>query len=117
LGPKGAAALIAEYGSVERLLASVDTVKKEGVREKLKAARTQIEQNREMVRLDLDLPLPLPLDDLRIRPQYDQLIPALEKCEFKSLLAEIRAEAAGAAAPPPPVTPARPPNPIQGELF
>ena len=56
-------------------------------------AKDQIVQNREMVRLDLDLEVPLPLDELVIRPDYDKLIPILERCEFKSLLEEIRSEA------------------------
>jgi DNA polymerase-1 len=93
LGPKGAALLLAAHGSLDALLADLDAVKNERIREKLKAARAQIEQNREMVRLELDLPLPLPLDALALRPRWSELIPELESCEFKSLLAEIRAEA------------------------
>lgn len=93
LGAKGAAALIVEHGSVERVLENVDQIKKEGLREKIRAARQQIEHNREMVRLDTDLPLPLPLDELKLRPEYGRLIPALERCEFKSLLEEIKLEA------------------------
>jgi hypothetical protein len=38
--------------------------------------------------------LPVAIDDLRIEPDYSVLIPALEKCEFKSLLQEVRDEAA-----------------------
>ena len=106
LGAKGAAALLAAHGSLDRLLADLDAVKNERIREKLKAARAQIEQNREMVRLDLDLPLPQPLETLTIRPRHQELIAELEKCEFKSLLAEIRAEAAPPELPEP-----------QGELF
>ncbi len=93
LGPKGAASLLAAHGSLDALLADLDAVKNERIREKLKAARAQIEQNREMVRLDLDLPLPRSLDALSIQPRYAELIPELEHCEFKSLLAEIRADA------------------------
>lgn len=114
VGPKGAAALLAAHGSLDAILANPDAVKNERIREKLKAARVQIEQNREMVRLDLDLPLPAPLDELAIRPQPAALITELEKCEFKSLLAEVRAEA-GLVSAPPPSTP--PPTPAQGELF
>ena len=62
-----------------------------------------------MVRLDDDLPLPVPLDDLQISPRWPELIAALEKCEFKGLLAEVKAEAA--ALQP---TDGRP---AQGELF
>jgi 5'-3' exonuclease len=92
LGPKTAATLIQEHGSIPQLLENLDSIKKDGLREKLKAARLQIEQNREMVRLDLDLPLPQPLDDLIVRPVYGSLLPILERCEFKTLLQEIRAE-------------------------
>jgi DNA polymerase-1 len=108
LGQKGAASLLAAHGSLDAILANPDAVRNERMREKLKAARAQIEQNREMVRLDLDLPLPQPLDALVIRPRYSELIPELENCEFKSLLAEVRAEA-GTHAAPTPLT--------QGDLF
>ena len=84
IGPKSAATLLATHGSLDALLADLDAVKNERIREKLKSARAQIEQNREMVRLDLDLPLPQPLDTLGIRPQWPELIAQLEKCEFKS---------------------------------
>jgi 5'-3' exonuclease len=93
LGPKGAAALIGEYGSVTELIEKADSIKKPALREKVQAARDQIIANREMVRLDLDLPLPVPLDDLRIRPRYAELLACLEWCEFKSLMDEIRGEA------------------------
>jgi len=110
VGPKGAATLLAAHGSLDAILADLEAVKNERVREKLKAARAQIEQNREMVRLDLDLPLPQPLDALGIRPRWTELVAELEKCEFKSLLAEVRAEAATAGG-----ASARPHT--QGELF
>ena len=47
-----------------------------------------------MVALDCDIELPVPIDDLRIKPDYPALISQLEKCEFKSLLQEVRDEAA-----------------------
>jgi hypothetical protein len=47
-----------------------------------------------MVDLDCDLELPVPIDELRIEPDYPNLIRALEHCEFKSLLQEVRDEAA-----------------------
>jgi DNA polymerase-1 len=97
IGPKTAATLMAEHGTVESLLANLDAVKNEKLRAKLDAAREQIAQNREMVRLDLDLPLPTPLAALRIAPRYPELVAALDECEFKGLTAEVRAEA---GAPP-----------------
>ncbi len=105
LGAKGAAALIQTHDGLDALLADLDAVKNLRIREKLKAARAQIAQNRDMVRLDLDLPLPVPVEELRLRPRYPELIAALEWCEFKSLFEELQAEARNAG------------GTRQGELF
>jgi 5'-3' exonuclease len=104
IGPKTATTLILEYGDIDALLANLPAMKNEKMRVKLDAAREQIAANREMVRLDLDLPLPMPIDDLRIAPRYEELLPALRECEFKTLTAEVEAEAARK-------------GPAQGELF
>lgn len=105
LGQKTAAQLLQSCGSLETLLADLDQVKNERIREKLKAAREQVLQNREMVKLDTDLPLPVPLSDLKITPRHEELVAMLERCEFKSLLQEIRDDAAKSAVK------------SQGELF
>jgi DNA polymerase-1 len=94
LGRKTAAALIREFGGLEPLLANIDKVKSARTRDKLMAARAQILDNRKMVDLDCDLQLPVPIDELRIEPDYPKLIGAMEQCEFKSLLQEVRDEAA-----------------------
>jgi 5'-3' exonuclease len=99
LGRKTAAALIREFGGLESLLNNVDKVKSARTREKLANAREQILQNRKMVELDCGMELPVPIDQLRIEPDYPALIGALEQCEFKSLLQEVRDEAQGAGAP------------------
>ncbi len=93
LGRKTASALIREFGGLDQLLAKVDKVKSDKMRVKLIAAREQIVQNRQMVELDCHEELPLPIDDLKIQPDYPALIEELEKCEFKSLLQEVKAEA------------------------
>ena len=97
LGRKAAATLIREHGSLENLLANLEKVKSERTREKLRAGHDQILQNRKMVALDCHLELPAPIDQLAIRPDYRALIPALEKCEFKSLLKEVQEEATAKA--------------------
>jgi len=94
LGRKTAAALIREFGGLDSLLANIDKVKSARTREKLMNSRDQILENRKMVDLDCDLELPVPIDELRIEPDYPNLIRQLEQCEFKSLLQEIRDEAA-----------------------
>ncbi|HEY6070204.1 MAG TPA: 5'-3' exonuclease H3TH domain-containing protein [Chthoniobacterales bacterium] len=96
LGRKTASALINEFGGLDNLLAKIDKVKSDKMRVKLIAAREQIEQNRQMVELDCHMELPVPIDDLRITPNYPALIKELEKCEFKSLMQEVKDEAARA---------------------
>lgn len=96
LGRKTAAALIREFGGLDSLLTNIDKVKSARTREKLMNSRQQILENRQMVNLDCHLQLPVPIDQLRIEPDYPNLIRALEQCEFKSLLQEVRTEAARA---------------------
>ena len=76
------------------MLANIDKVKSTRTREKLISSREQILENRKMVDLDCHLELPVPIDELRIEPDYPNLVRALEQCEFKSLLQEVRDEAA-----------------------
>jgi DNA polymerase-1 len=94
IGRKTAAGLVREFGGLEPLLANIDKVKSMRNREKLAAASDQIRQNRQMVELDCATELPVAIDDLRIKPDYGALIAQLEKCEFKSLLQEVKDEAA-----------------------
>jgi 5'-3' exonuclease len=94
IGRKTAAGLIREHGGLEALLANLSAVKSLKTREKLQNGREQILQNRKMVQLDCKTELPVPIEQLRIRPQYRELIAALEKCEFKSLLQEVQDDAA-----------------------
>jgi DNA polymerase-1 len=96
IGRKSAAKLVKEFGSLEALLDGLDRIKIAKTREKLQAARERILQNRKMVELDCHMPLPMALDELRITPDYPRLIEALEKCEFRSLLQDVRDEAARA---------------------
>jgi 5'-3' exonuclease len=93
LGRKTAAALIREFGGLDSLLANLEKVKSARTREKLMNSRDQVLENRKMVDLDCHLELPVPIDELRIQPDYPNLIRVLEQCEFKSLLQEIRDEA------------------------
>jgi 5'-3' exonuclease len=92
VGAKTAAQLIQAFGTVENLLQQLATVQPEKLRERLTSAKELIQANRRMIALDEELPLPKPLEDLRIVPNYDRLIPALQECEFKTLVKEVEAE-------------------------
>src|SRR5213082_3851578 len=94
IGRKGAAALIREFGGLEPLLNNLDKVKNVRTRETLANGREQVLQNRKMVDLDCRMELPVPINELQIKPDYPALLAALEKCEFKSLLQEVRNEGA-----------------------
>lgn len=106
LGPKTAVSLLVEHGGLDGILQNIDAVKNERIRDKLKASLEIIAQNREMVKLDLDLPLPVPVEDLKIQPRLTELVAALELCEFRTLLQEIKSELPASAV-----------IPSQGELF
>jgi DNA polymerase-1 len=92
IGPKGAANILNAHGSLNAALANLDAVEPLRTREKLAAARAQIAQNQEMVRLDLDLPLPVAPEELFIRPHYETLVSALEREGFRTLKAEMEKE-------------------------
>ncbi len=96
--------MIAEFGTIDRLLKNLDRIPNLKLREKLAANREKIYQNRRMVRLEIDHDLPVRLLDLKIRPDYPAYLAGLKKYEFKSLLAEVEEEAKRAPQP-------------QGELF
>ena len=88
VGPKTAAKLVLEHGSVTKLLGRISAVKNEKLRAKLEAATQRVRDNMELVRLDEKLPLPLPVKNLRIEPDPSAVVALAKKCEFRSLLAE-----------------------------
>jgi len=96
IGRKTAAGLIREHGGLDALLKNLDRVKSVRNREKLQAMQEQVLQNRKMVELECSMDLPVELDALRIAPDYPALLKVLEECEFKSLIQEVRDEAAKA---------------------
>jgi len=110
VGQKTAAALVNEFGSVDALLRRSADVSREKVREKIEASRELILQNLDMVRLDTDMELPAEVASFGIAPRYPELIEAVRRCEFKSLLVEIEKEAAKSGGAVPPVE-------EQGSLF
>lgn len=88
VGPKTAAKLVLEHGSVAALLDKPAAIKNEKLRAKLEASAARVRDNMELVRLDEDLPLPVPLEDLKVAPDFAAVAALAKKCEFRSLLAE-----------------------------
>lgn len=85
IGEKTAKKLIARFGSVENLIASVDQLKGKQQANVREFSRQALLAKR-LVRIDTDVPVPVSLDQLRLRERdHDALRALLEKLEFRSL--------------------------------
>ncbi|MFL5337037.1 MAG: DNA polymerase I [Geminicoccaceae bacterium] len=97
IGPKNAAQLLTEFGSLDGLLANLDRIKQPKRREVLEQNADKARLSYRLVCLDPDAPLPLPLDGLRRTPFDPQaLLQFLNANGFKSLAARIDQVAAAA---------------------
>lgn len=89
VGPKTAAKLIAEFGSIDSLLANTGSIKGK-LREKVEAAVDDIRMSRFLATIRTDVPIELNLDELRItEPDADRLNEIFAELEFKSLADKI----------------------------
>ncbi len=68
IGPKGAAALILEYGTLEKVLEAAPSMKPSKRRDSLIEHEQKARISKELVKLRDDAPLPLPVDELDVRP-------------------------------------------------
>ncbi|MEI6484917.1 MAG: DNA polymerase I [Sphingomonadales bacterium] len=100
VGPKTAADLIRDYGSVEGVIANIDAITKPKLKETLAASVEMARLSRELVRLKQDVPLPAPLDTLTLRePAHEPLAAFLSKHGFRAMLAKLGATGASGPAP------------------
>ena len=96
VGEKTAAKLIAEFGSIENLLASTDQLKGKQ-REKVEDNVEQIRLSKWLATIKTDVPLPCSLDDLRRQePNRDALIQLFEGLEFRTFVRRLQDEMAAA---------------------
>ena len=90
IGPKGAAELIQQFGSVDALLGRLDEVKRPKLRDLLAEHADNARLSRELVQLKCDMPLDVPLGDLVLaEPPAGPLAAFLAKHGFRSLLAKL----------------------------
>ena len=68
IGPKTAAELIGQFGSLETLLARAEEVTKPKTRETILASKANAELSYRLIGLDDNAPLPLPLEALALKP-------------------------------------------------
>lgn len=86
VGPKTAAKLIAEFGSIDNMLANSAKIKGK-LREKVESAVDDIRMSKFLATIRTDVPIDLNLDELKVEePDFTQLAEIFTELEFKSLL-------------------------------
>lgn len=97
VGPKNAAQLLQEFGSLEGLLGNLGRIKQPKRREALEQHAERARLSYRLVCLDDNAPVPLELQELHRRPfDAKQLLAFLQESGFRSLAARIE-QVAGAA--------------------
>jgi DNA polymerase-1 len=90
IGPKTASQLINEFGSLEAVLASTDSIKKPKLKQSLIDHADKARLSRELVRLECNAALPEPLEALALKGiPPEPLREFLEDMGFKALLARM----------------------------
>lgn len=90
IGPKTAAELLRQHGSLDELLAHPERVQKPKLRGVLVEAAARLRQNRELIRLETNLELPWPLEAMQLRAANEERLRELfARYGFRSLLAEL----------------------------
>ena len=86
VGPKTAAKLIAEFGSIDNMLANSSKIKGK-LREKVESAVDDIRMSKFLATIRTDVPIDFNLDELKVEePDFTQLAEIFTELEFKSLL-------------------------------
>jgi DNA polymerase-1 len=96
IGPKTAAGLLNEFGSVAELFRRLDEVKSERVRGTLRGSADAVRRNRELVRLRDDLPCDFSPAELAERPaDTGRLRELFARWGFKGMLAVLEGASGG----------------------
>ena len=88
VGPKTAAALIAQFGSIEAMLAAPEKIARENLRAKITASRGILELNRKLILLNFAAPLD-GISFTKTEPDYGRIRELAEQSELKSILKEL----------------------------
>lgn len=89
IGPKTAATLLKEFGSVENLLENTDKVKGKN-QERLREFAEQARLSKTLARIDIDAPIEFKEEDYNLDPfDRDELAELFKELEFRTLGAQI----------------------------
>ena len=115
IGPKTAAELIAQFGSLEQVIARAGEIKQPKRREAIQNNVEQIRLSKMLVTLKDDVPVTAPWRDFAVRaPEQAALLAFLDAMEFRTLGRRVReygAKPQGGAAPAPALESFAPPAP------
>jgi DNA polymerase-1 len=90
IGEKTAAALIKEFGSLEKLLMNIDKIRSEKIKTAIEGNIETIKLNKELAVLDNKIGLDFNLGKLKLsEPDYQELFRLFKLLEFKKLLKDL----------------------------
>ncbi len=90
IGPKGASALLKQYGTLEEVLKNADQVKAKRTSELLKEHADLARLSKKLVEIKCDIDLPLKVSEIFFEFKVDQaLVDYLESLGFRSFIAKI----------------------------
>lgn len=104
VGPKTAAALLDQFGSIDEMLARADEIKRETLREKIKASADRMHLNQKLILLDRAVPSGLMMEEETFRkapPDRAAITEIASKMELRSILRELEKIAVPAEIAPP----------------
>ena len=100
VGEKTAKELMAEFGSIEALLARLEEVKRPKLRENLRQHADMARQSRHLATIDLQTPITVTLQELTMgAPRLEELRALYEELEFRADLQAL-SSAPGVSSPP-----------------
>ncbi|MBF2027287.1 MAG: DNA polymerase I [Oscillatoriales cyanobacterium C42_A2020_001] len=90
IGEKTAVQLLTQYGSLDQVYASIDSIKG-ATRKKLEEGRDDAQRSQYLAQIHLDVPLEANLEDCKLHGFDDNaVVPLLEKLEFRSFIGKIQ---------------------------
>ena len=86
IGPKGAANLLGEFGTVENLYENLENIKAKGTRKKLEEGRESAFVSLELARMRFDAPVEFDAEALKFEGISSECADVFRRYEFKSLV-------------------------------
>lgn len=105
VGPKTAAGLLKQFGSIENMLSHTDEIKNEKLREKVASSTELLQKNIKLISLKLETPeqpwMPPEKGMKRQAPSWPKILEIAKDYNLKSVIREIEENFQGIVPPPP----------------